>query len=76
METTDFAKYLSSFLTRYLAGERNVSPNTILSYKDTFVQFLTFMRDQKGVETQNLRLECITKDIVIDFLEWVQENRH
>ena len=76
METTDFAKYLSSFLTRYLAGERNVSPNTILSYKDTFVQFLTFMRDQKGVEIQNLTLECITKDIVIDFLDWVQENRH
>jgi integrase/recombinase XerD len=76
METTDFAKYLSSFLTRYLAGERNVSPNTILSYKDTFVQFITFMRDQKSVDIQKLTLEFITKDIVIDFLDWIQENRH
>lgn len=76
METTDFAKYLSSFLTKHLAGERNVSPNTILSYKDTFVQFITFMRDKKNVDIQKLTLECITKDIVIDFLDWVQENRH
>ena len=76
METTDFAKYLSAFLTRYLAGERNYSPNTILAYKDTFVQFITFMKERKNIEVQKLTLECITKDVVIDFLDWVQENRH
>jgi len=76
METTDFAKYLSAFLTRYLAGERNYSPNTIMAYKDTFVQFITFMKERKNIEVQKLTLECITKDIVIDFLDWIQENRH
>jgi len=76
METTNFAKYLSNFLTKYLTGERNVSPNTILSYKDTFVQFLNFMRECKSIEVQKLTLECITKDVVIDFLDWVQEKRH
>jgi len=76
METTDFAKYLSAFLTKYLAGERNYSPNTIMAYKDTFVQFITFMKEQKNIEVQKLTLECITKDIVIDFLDWIQENRH
>ena len=49
MRPTDFAKYLSTFLTRYLTGERNVSPNTILAYKDTFVQFITFMKEKKGI---------------------------
>jgi len=76
METTDFAKYLSAFLTRYLAGERNYSPNTIMAYKDTFVQFITFMKERKNIEVQKLTLECITKDVVIDFLDWIQENRH
>lgn len=47
MRPTDFAKYLSAFLTKYLNGERNVSPNTILAYKDTFVQFITFMKEKK-----------------------------
>lgn len=76
METTDFAKYLSVFLTKYLAGERNYSTNTILAYKDTFVQFITFMKEQKNVAVQKLSLECITKDVVIDFLDWIQQNRH
>ena len=76
METTDFAKHLSAFLTKYLAGERNYSPNTILAYKDTFVQFITFMKECKHIEAQKLILECITRDIVIDFLDWVQKQRH
>ncbi len=76
METTDFAKYLSTFLTKYLAGERNYSQNTILAYKDTFVQFITFMKERKNIEVQKLTLECITKDVVIDFLDWIQVNRH
>lgn len=76
METTDFAKYLSAFLTRYLAGERNYSPNTILAYRDTFIQFISFMKEQKNIEVQKLTLEYITKDVVIDFLDWIQKNRH
>ncbi len=76
METTDFAKYLSAFLTRYLAGERNFSPNTIIAYRDTFVQFITFMKKSKDIEAQKLTLECITKGVVIDFLDWIQQNRH
>nr|NQU91543.1 tyrosine-type recombinase/integrase [Bacteroidota bacterium] len=76
METTDFAKHLSVFLTKYLAGERNYSPNTILAYKDTFVQFITFIKEWKNIEVQKLTLECITKEVVIDFLNWIQEYRH
>ena len=76
METTDFAKYLSAFLTRYLAGECNYSPNTIIAYRDTFVQFITFMKKSKDIEARKLTLECITKDVVIDFLDWIQQTRH
>jgi len=75
METTDFAKYLSAFLTKYLAGERNASPNTILAYKDTFVQFIIFMKEQKGIDAQRLTLDKISKERVIEFLDWIQQNR-
>ena len=76
METTDFAKYLSAFLTKYLAGERNYSPNTIMAYKDTFIQFITYMKERQNIEVQKLTLDCITKNIIINFLDWIQENRH
>jgi hypothetical protein len=35
-KTADFSYYLSKFLARYLPGEAGASPNTILSYRDTF----------------------------------------
>jgi hypothetical protein len=42
--TNDFAWYLSKFLTKYLPGERNVSVNTIESYRDSFRIFFYFVR--------------------------------
>ena len=76
METTDFAKYLSTFLTGYLAGERNYSPNTVLAYRDTFIQFINFMKDRKNVEAKRLTLDRITREAIIDFLDFIQQDRH
>lgn len=75
METTDFAKHLTNFFTKYLAGERGASPNTICSYRDTFVQLICFMKKVKEVEAHNLKLDLLTKEIVIDFLGWIQKER-
>lgn len=76
METTDFAKHLSAFLTKYLAGERNYSPNTVLAYRDTFIQFINFMKDRKNVEAKKLTLDRITREAVIGFLDFIQQDRH
>lgn len=42
---TDFAKHLSKFLSEFLPYERNMSPNTVSSYRDNFVQYITYMKD-------------------------------
>jgi len=76
METTDFAKYLTNFLTKYLAGERQASPNTIRAYRDAFVQLIRFMKYRKRVDAQHLRLDTLTKETIIDFLGWIQEERN
>lgn len=75
METTDFAKHLSAFLTRYLAGERNYSPNTVLAYRDTFIQFINFMKEKKNVEAKRLTLDRITREVIIGFLDFIQQDR-
>lgn len=76
METTDFAKHLSAFLTKYLPGERNVSSNTFKAYKHSFIQFITFMKDKKGFEAEKLSLEKITKESIVEFLDWIQDKRN
>lgn len=75
MKPTDFSKSLTDFLIRYLPGEKGVSKNTIASYKDSFVLFLTFLKDRKEIPVDQLYLKHITKEIVIDFLDWIEEER-
>jgi site-specific recombinase XerD len=76
MKPTDFSKSLTDFLTCYLPGERGASKNTIASYKDTFILFLTFLKESKGISAERLTLGQITKEIVVEFLGWLEEERH
>lgn len=54
MKKSDFAQYIAAFLTKYLAGSRNLSVNTIASYRDAFVILLTFMNDKYSIRPENL----------------------
>lgn len=76
MKTTNFAKHLSSFLTVYMAEERGYSPNTIKTYRDTFVLFLSYMLEYKKVKIEKLELASITKNTVTDFLDWLEKDEN
>jgi site-specific recombinase XerD len=75
MKPTDFSKYLTGFLTRYLSYERGASTNTIKAYRDTFVLFITFMKC-KNIKVGKLTLKKISKEIVIEYLGWIQTERN
>jgi site-specific recombinase XerD len=75
MEPTDFAKFLSEFLSRYLPGEKGVSQNTILSYRDTFVIFIEYMEKVNRITVNKLTTDLISKEIVVNFLDWIQLTR-
>lgn len=72
---TDFAKYISLFLSDYLPYHRNVSVNTIKSYTDTFIQFISFMRNKEQIPVEKLTLEMLTKENVVNFLQWIKDER-
>ena len=67
----DFAKHLSRFLSIYLPHDRNVSPNTIASYRDTFVSFLTYLKEDKNIRADKISIEDLTRDSVMDYLRWL-----
>lgn len=75
MKPTNFSKGLTDFLTKYLPGDRAISHNTISSYKFTFVLFLTFMEEERKLKPDKLQLKYITKDCIVDFLNWLQTTR-
>jgi integrase/recombinase XerD len=76
MRPTDFSKSLTDFLTCYLPGERGASKNTIASYKDTFILFLMFQKEKKSIKAEKLTLRLITKDSIVEFLNWLEVERH
>ncbi len=75
MKPTDFSRYISDFLSRYLTDERGASINTINAYRDTFVLLLNFMETQQQIKLEKLTLKDIDKNTVIAFLEWIQSKR-
>jgi site-specific recombinase XerD len=75
METTDFAKHLTHFMVEYLAGERNAGKHTISSYRDTFMQLIQFMKQEKGMDAQRIKLDTLNKETLVDFLRWIQQKR-
>ncbi len=75
MKPTDLSKYLSDFLSRYLPVERGASPHTITAYRDSFILLLNFLRDEKGQRIEKLTLQKIKKPIIVEFLNWLQQER-
>jgi len=54
-KTADFSYYLSKFLARYLPGEAGASPNTILSYRDTFLLFIKYCKAQVNTPPEEIK---------------------
>lgn len=75
MKPTDFSYYLSDFLTGYLAGQRNLSTNTIKSYRDTFVLLLEFLRDDHGLSPEKVGIQQLDKTLIEEFLQWLEATR-
>lgn len=75
MKPTDFSVHLTNFLTHYLAAQRNLSPNTIMAYRDVFTLLLRFCRDVQGIALERLRLEQIDVSLVETFLDYLERER-
>lgn len=76
MKTTDFAKHLTAFFGNYLPGVKNLSENTILSYRDAFRLLLVFFRDIRGIAPEKLSFKMFNVELVCDFLNWLQNERN
>lgn len=76
MKTTDFARYLTNYLSLYLPGERNLSSHTIASYRDTFKLLLIFCENKKGISPEGLTLAHIDDDLIRAFITWIETTRN
>ena len=73
MKSNDFARYLTEFLTTYLKGQKNVSKNTILSYRDTFKLLLRYCRDMKSLPRERITMATLSAELITKFLDGWKE---
>jgi integrase/recombinase XerD len=76
MKSLTLAPYVSAFLNEHLPIQRNISENTLKSYRDTFVLFLRFCRDVKHWNPDGIKLEALDAALVFEFLESLEKDRH
>src|SRR5215468_9315298 len=75
MKPTDFSIYLTQFLSDYLPGQKNVSPNTIRSYRDTFKLLLQYFQERDGIPPEKITMACLIQERVLAFLNWLETER-
>lgn len=69
------APLIHQFFDHYLPDIRGMSPHTIRSYRDTFRLFLPFAAKYYGIKIKSLRLEHISSELIIAFLDELQGQR-
>jgi hypothetical protein len=59
------APHVQAFFADYLCQQKRLSPQTVVSCRDTFRLWLTLLRDQTGVEPSALRLTDVDAPAVL-----------
>ena len=73
--TATFASLLERFFTQRLIAQRQVSPNTIASYRDTFRLLLEFLQKRLHRAPSNLALSEIDAALIDAFLDDLEKTR-
>jgi integrase/recombinase XerD len=66
---------LEAFFTERLARQRDASPHTIASYRDSFRLLLTFLHEQTGKAPSKLQLQDLDPARITAFLTYLENER-
>jgi integrase/recombinase XerD len=72
---TVLAPLLQAFFLERLARQRDASPHTIASYRDSFKLLLAFLHEQTGTSPSKLQLEDLDVTRITAFLSYLEDER-
>lgn len=75
MKENDFARLLTTYLSVFLPSQRNLSENTIKSYRDTFRLLLLYCKEQESLKPEKIRMSCLSDRLILSFLDWIETGR-
>ena len=71
----DYSDMVSSYFKKHLAGTKNVSINTIHSYRDTFVIFNDYLEKQRGFKLEKTSVSDLSRNLILEFLSYLESER-
>ena len=72
--STGFPALLERFFTQRLMQQRQASPHTIISYRDTFRQFLKFAQKRLHKPPSDLHFEEVDAPMIVAFLDDLEQH--
>ena len=66
---------IHQFFNRYLPHIKGVSDHTLKAYRDAFKLLLIFAADYYGIKIKSLRVEQISSELILAFLDDLQSQR-
>lgn len=75
MKPTDFAKYLTEYLSAYLPTQKNLSKNTIHSYRDAFKLLIQYCHEVKNIPAERITMQVLSHELIAGFLQWLETER-
>lgn len=70
-----FQQLVQDFFQKHLTIERNVSRNTVLSYRDALKLLLRYASQEKGCAADQLDISTLDVGTVQGFLRWLEQER-
>ncbi len=70
-----FGQIVIGFFQNYLADARNLSPNSIASYRDCMKLLFSFVAEKLNITVEKINMEDITDDLIIEFLNYLENIR-
>lgn len=65
--------YITKYFSEYLPLVKGVSKNTIISYRDTFVSLITYLKEIKKVSDKDMNVNILRQENIEDFLLYLEE---
>jgi site-specific recombinase XerD len=73
--TRSFGTLVQIFFTTHLQNRRQVSPQTVASYRDTFRLLLEFLESQRGISPAAVTMTHLSADTILAFLDYLEQKR-
>jgi len=73
--STSLAPILQYFFTEHLVSHKQVSPQTIVAYRDSFRLLLKFLKKRTGKQPSTLCVDDLDAPAIVDFLDSLEEQR-